>query len=113
MKCNSDPEPGNILVLTLRPDREDLVRKWTRPRLSRVVSYAQCNRRRALSFVRSGEEGGIAHSFVREGTPPAVDERGHCIGVRTAACEMNNLMEHATTTPKRRGYILRRFAQGN
>ena len=57
MKCNGDPDPGNLLVSTLRPDREDLVRKWARPRLSRVVSCAQCYRRRALSFASQRRRG--------------------------------------------------------
>ena len=65
------------------------------------------------SFAAAKRAALLIHSLEKAPTPPAVDERGHCIGVRTAACEMNNLMEHATTTPKRRGYILRRFAQGN
>ena len=56
VKCHSDPDPGNLLVSTLRPDREDLIRKWTRPRPSRVVSYAQCYRRRALSFASQRRE---------------------------------------------------------
>ena len=56
MKCNGDPDPGNLLVSTLRPNREDLIRKWARPRISRVVSYAQCYRRRALSFVSQRRE---------------------------------------------------------
>ena len=57
MKCHSDPDPGNLLVSTLRPDREDLVRKWARPRLSRAVSCAQCYRRRALSFASQRRRG--------------------------------------------------------
>ena len=57
MKCHSDPDPGNLLVSTLRPDREDLIRRWARPRLSRVVSCAQFYRRRALSFASQRRRG--------------------------------------------------------
>ena len=71
-KGNCHSQRGNILVLTLRPDLEDLIREWTRPRIS-VVTYVRCYRRRSLALA-SPRRAGLRHAG-RRGSSSAASAR--------------------------------------
>ena len=81
-KGNCHSQRGNILVLTLRPDLEDLIREWTRPRIS-VVTYVRCYRRRSLALASPRRAGlrhagrrGSSHLQLPQASPSAPNEAG-------------------------------------